>query len=581
MTHRTHRISHPTRIEPSAASPPRSDHPHPVELTREVLVERALQRREPWDLIVIGGGATGLGTALDAASRGYSAMLLEASDFAKGTSSRSTKLAHGGVRYLQQGDIRLVREALHERGIMRRNAPHLVHDQAFVIPAHSLFEKWFYGIGLKIYDLLSGRLSYGRSRVLGRDDVRRRLPTVDPSRLNGGVLYHDGQFDDARLAVDMALAVVREGGVPLNHMPVRGILHERGRVVGVKAEDLETGLTHEIRARAVVNATGVFADQVMSMDRAEHRTTIRPSQGTHIVLDREFLPGDDALMIPKTPDGRVLFAVPWHGKVLVGTTDELVEEPEFEPRPMEREVDFILETAASVLTRTPTRGDIRSVFSGLRPLAAPRDPSEPTKEISRSHKIVVASSGLITMTGGKWTTYRKMAQDLVDEAVRVADLAPRACVTEWLPIQSETTPDPSPVAELLRVYGSWLPDIEALERAHPHLSRLLHPDYPYRAVHVVWAVRQELARTLEDVLARRLRLLFLDARAALQVAPDVAALMASELHSGEEWAILQVERFEKLAKGYLPSDPAPSRPSNRQLSNGQALEVSTAPRTLP
>ena len=539
----------------SASDPPPVPSPllHP---DREDLIDRVLHRAEPWDMLVIGGGATGLGTALDAASRGYTVLLLEASDFAKGTSSRSTKLVHGGVRYLQQGDVRLVREALHERGLLRRNAPHLVHDMGFIIPAYSWVEKWFYGIGLKVYDLLSGRYSYGRSRILGVEEVRRRLPTVRRQGLKGGVLYHDGQFDDARLAVDLALAVAREGGAPINHMPVRGLLHEGDCVAGVLAEDLETGRRHEIRAKVVINATGVFADRVMSMDRPDHRTMIRPSQGAHIVLDRDFLPDGDALMIPKTRDGRVLFAVPWHGRVIVGTTDNLVDEPLDEPAAMEREIDFILETAASCLTRKPTRADIRSVFAGLRPLAAPRDPSESTKEISRSHKIVVSPSGLVTMTGGKWTTYRRMAQDLVDKAARVAGLDKRPCVTERLAIQDGPfAPGPSgaPVPELLRIYGARLSDLQALEASDPELSRPLHPKFPFRAVHVVWAVRHEMARTVEDVLARRLRLLFLDAQAALDTAPLVARIMARELNRADDWRILQEKAFRDTARTYLPA----------------------------
>ena len=526
---------------------------------------RALDRDEPWDILIIGGGATGLGCAVDAAARGYATLLLEQADFGKGTSSRSTKLVHGGVRYLQQGNVALVMEALRERGILRRNAPHLVRDLPFVVPNYDWWEMPFYGIGLKVYDVLAGRYGFGGSKVLSRQETVAAIPTIETEGLRGGVRYHDGQFDDARLAVNLAQTAAERGAVLLNGFRVRGLIHEGGGVggivAGVEAEDAETGRQHSIRAKAVVNATGPFTDAVRRMDDPGVRPMIRPSQGVHVVLPREFLPADHAIMVPRTSDGRVLFAIPWHNRVVVGTTDTPIEETPLEPRAFDHEIDFILSTARAYLERDPAESDVLSVFVGIRPLVAAVDPSEPgrgpagsggggdqgagkTSAISRDHTLHIAASGLITIAGGKWTTYRKMAQDVVDQAAELADLPEVDCPTKSLMIHgaAEHAGEDDP----LWFYGSDAPAVRAMEGA-PGLGERLHPRLELTAGQVVWACRREMARTVDDVLARRTRSLLLDARAALEAAPRVAELMAKELGRGAAWAEGQVADFAAIA----------------------------------
>lgn len=519
-------------------------------MNRTQLIQQIKVKEQVWDIIVIGGGATGLGVALDAVTRGYKTLLLEQVDFAKGTSSRSTKLVHGGVRYLAQGDIALVREALYERGLLLKNAPHLVKNQSFIIPNYEWWGGAFYTIGLKIYDLMAGKLSLGRSVHISKKEVEERIPAIRQEGLRGGVLYHDGQFDDARLAVNIAQTCVEKGGVVLNYCAVKNLRKDtNGRINGVVMEDRETGDVYELSARVVVNATGIFVDGILQMDKPGSGNMVRPSQGVHLVLDASFLRGEDAIMIPKTEDGRVLFAVPWHNKVVVGTTDTPLDEHSLEPRALEEEIEFILRTAARYLTKAPVRKDVLSVFAGLRPLAATQSSSGKTKEISRSHKLLVSASGLVTITGGKWTTFRRMGQDTVDKAAETGGLPKIACVTQHLPIhgyqQAVNRNDH------LYVYGSDQPAIHALVADNPVLGRRLHPAHEFIAAEVLWAARYEMARTVEDVLARRVRALFLDARAAIDMAPEVAAIMAGELRQDEAWQKSQVDSFTRLANGYL------------------------------
>ncbi|MCB0293698.1 MAG: glycerol-3-phosphate dehydrogenase/oxidase, partial [Calditrichaeota bacterium] len=386
-----------------------------------------------WDIIIIGGGATGLGAAVEAASRGYDTLLLEQHDFAKGTSSRSTKLVHGGVRYLQQGNISLVIEALHERGLLIQNAPHLVSNQAFIVPNYEWWDGPFYGVGLKVYDLLAGKLGLGPSKILSREETLRRIPTLEPEGLRGGVIYYDGQFDDSRLAINLAQTLVDNHGTPLNYMQVTGLLKSGSVINGVSARDMESGKVYKINGRVVINATGVFTDEIICMDDPAAPRMISPSQGVHIVLDQEFLPGESAVMVPQTDDGRVLFAVPWHNKVVVGTTDTPVENATLEPRAQEEEIHFILKHAAKYLTKDPRREDVQCVFAGLRPLVN-LEGMKDSASVSREHHILVSASGLVTITGGKWTTYRKMGEEVIDQAALVAGLNEKASVTKNLRI---------------------------------------------------------------------------------------------------------------------------------------------------
>jgi glycerol-3-phosphate dehydrogenase len=507
----------------------------------------ALTAEERWDLIVIGGGATGLGVAIDGAARGYRTLLLEQGDFAHGTSSRSTKLVHGGVRYLQQGNIALVIDALKERGLLRANAPHLVRNLSFVVPNYEWWEGPFYGIGLKMYDLLAGKQGFGASRILSRERTLQLLPTLEREGLSGGVIYYDGQFDDARLAVAMARTAADQGAVLLNYARVTGLVHASGEVAGVVARDLESGTDYRLAGRAVINATGPWADDVRRMDDPSAARIMRPSQGVHLVLPRSFLPGESAIMVPRTDDGRVLFAIPWQERVVVGTTDTGVDEAPLEPVPFEDEVEFLLEHAGRYLERDPARDDVLSVFAGIRPLVGGE--GDDTASLSRDHTLLIAESGLVTITGGKWTTYRKMAEDTVDQAATLAGLEDRPCPTRELRIHGHHTE--AGRFGGLAPYGADAPAIRELLH-EPGLDAPLHPALPVRAGEVVWAAREEMARTVEDILARRTRALILDARAAIEAAPRTADLLAEELGHDAAWREAQVDAFSALAQGYLP-----------------------------
>jgi glycerol-3-phosphate dehydrogenase len=518
-------------------------------MTRKELLQQLKDPSHIWELIVIGGGATGLGTAVEAASRGYRVLLLEQSDFAKATSSRSTKLIHGGVRYLRQGNLSLVLEALHERGHLLKNAPHLVRNLSFVVPLYDWWEGPFYGIGLKFYDMMAGRLGLGPSRLLSREETLERLPTMEPKGLRGGVIYHDGQFDDSRLALSLARTLEDLGGIPINYMQVTGLVKSGGLTAGVKVHDLEEERDYILNARGVINATGVFSDEVRQLDDSDAGPVMAPSQGAHLVLDRSFLPGDNAIMIPQTSDGRVLFAVPWHGRIVLGTTDTPVNSVSLEPRPLQEEIDFILSQAARYLVRPPTRADVLSAFAGLRPLVRSDDGAD-TAALSREHLVLISGSGLVTITGGKWTIYRKMGEDTVDQAAAVAGLEDRPSATTTLRLHGWQ--ENGEVSYPWDVYGTDAALVRRLGEGTAGWDLLLHPDLPYYACQVIWAVRMEWARTVEDVLARRTRALLLDARASMEIAPRVAELMAGELGRDLAWQQAQVTQYRELAKGYLP-----------------------------
>lgn len=510
-------------------------------------LQQAKQQKE-WDVVVIGGGATGLGVAVDAASRGFSTLLVERADFSKGTSSKSTKLVHGGVRYLAQGDVALVREALRERGRLAKNAPHLFKSQPFIIPGDTWWSAFYYTLGLSVYDRLAGKLGIGRTRYLSKAEANQQLKGVKTEKLNNGVCYYDGQFDDSRLAINLAQTAVEQGATVLNYCEVVGLdKNAQGKIAGVQLRDNVSGEQFSVNAKCVVNATGVFTNEINAMDEPNSSDTVVPSQGIHIVLDRKFLPTDAALMVPKTSDGRVLFAVPWHDKLVVGTTDTLVKVAEYEPKPLEQEVDFILKTAKDYLIEAPTRADIRSVYVGLRPLAAPKSGGKSTKEVSRSHKVEVRASGLVDVIGGKWTTYRQMAEDTLDAAIQANILPNKPCVTVDLKIHGH---HPADMSNHLGYYGADRQHIEALAKADPKAAEKIHPEFPFLFAEVKWIVHNEMAENLEDVLARRIRWLFLDARVASEVAPRVAEYMANELGKDTAWVESQVSQFQTLAKQY-------------------------------
>lgn len=513
------------------------------------MLSQAKQQRQ-WDLCIIGGGATGLGIAIDAANRGYTTILLEAWDFAKGTSSRSTKLVHGGVRYLQQGNIKLVMEALRERGLLRQNAPHLVKNQSFVLPNYKWWESPFYGIGLKIYDWMAGKLGLGSSVYLSREETLLRLPTLDPEELRGSVVFHDGQFDDARLAINLAQTAADQGACLLNYCRVIAFGKSGDKLQSIQAQDQLNGDTFTINARCFINATGIFTDTLRQLDHPDAEAVLSLSQGTHLVVDKSFLQSDTAILIPETSDGRVLFAVPWHQKVIIGTTDVPVTAADIEPKPTEEEISFILGNIGKYLARHPQRSDILSVFSGLRPLV--RGNAASTAALSRDHFIEVAASGLISITGGKWTTYRKMAEDVLHMAINHQLLPDAACQTQTLPIHGA-----KPVSDYNSpgyYYGTDLEKIRALEKENPAWALPLHPDLPYSQSMIVWAAREEMCMTVDDALSRRTRAILLNARAAVAAAPLAAALIGNEYGYPKTWETEQVASFGELAKQYQVAD---------------------------
>ncbi|MBK9389628.1 MAG: glycerol-3-phosphate dehydrogenase/oxidase [Bacteroidetes bacterium] len=502
-----------------------------------------------WDLIVIGGGATGLGIALDGVTRGYKTLLLEQADFASGTSSRSTKLVHGGVRYLAKGDLWLVMEALHERGLMLKNAPHLTSDQEFVIPLYSIFDVLMYYAGLKFYDILSGRLSLGKSYYISRKKTLERLPNLKGEGLKGGIVYHDGQFDDSRMAVSLAEECVKRGATVLNYFRVTSLLkNEGGKISGVKAKEIISGEEFSFTAKVVINATGVFADSVSKMDEPSAPASIRPSQGIHLVLDKSFLMSNSAIMIPKTEDGRVLFAIPWYDEVVVGTTDTPLDEISMEPKALDQEIDFVLRTADAYLKRSPKREDVLSIYAGLRPLAANHSNPGATKEVSRRHKITLSGSGLLSVIGGKWTTYRRMAEETIDRAIKAGFLEKRKCQTHRLPLSDNTI---SKIGGRFKIYGSGYTAIEQDIKKDPSSGLPVHKDLPYTRAEISWICRNEMPVNLDDVLSRRTRALLLNARASAEMAPEVAGIMADIMGFDKNWQRDQIRSYNELIVKYI------------------------------
>ena len=533
-------------------------------MRREHLLDRIRGEEGPWDVVIIGGGATGLGAATDAAARGYRTVLLEQSDFAAGTSSRSTKLVHGGVRYLRQGNVALVREALRERSRLRDNAPHLVRNLTFILPAYAWWERPWFGLGLKTYDFLAGRCSFGKSRILTRAETLSAVPGVRPGGLRGGISYQDGQFDDARLALALARTAVSHGAVAVNYVRVDALLKSNGRTNGVVARDLESGEELHVRGRAVINAAGVFVDSVRRLDEPDCQSLVRPSQGIHLVVDRAFFPSRNALLIPRTEDERVLFALPWRSRVLIGTTDTPTEEPAAEPIPRADEIGYLIDHAALYLERKLKPEDILGAFAGLRPLVNEAGARE-TASISREHVVSISKSGLITVAGGKWTTYRQIAEDAIDKAIAIGGLGVRSCVTAglrlhgWQKRQGHSGP--------LSVYGADLPSVESVLREVEKGREWLHPDLPYCRGEVHWAARQEMARTVSDVLVRRMPALYLNRNAALSAAPDVASILAQELGRDAAWKAQQVETMRQQVGACLPAPYGKPIPAS---SGGQA-----------
>jgi glycerol-3-phosphate dehydrogenase len=484
---------------------------------------------ETFDVLVVGGGATGLGVAVDAATRGLRTAIVEALDWASCTSSRSTKLVHGGVRYLEQMDFGLVREALHERGLLHVNAPHLVHPLPFIVPSFKWWEGPFYGVGLKLYDALAGKLNLKPSRFMDRDEVIARIPNVHLEGLRGGIEYHDGQFDDARMAVSLLRTAVAHGAVAVRSMRVTALLKEQGRIAGAEVRCAVSGRALRVRSRVVVNCTGIFADSIRSMESPAAAPMIEPAQGVHVVLDRSFQPSDTAIMVPHTDDGRVLFVIPWHGHTLIGTTDIPRPAAEEDPQPTEEEIGFILHNAGRYLQRTPARGDVLAAFAGMRPLVHEGGTDgTASKKVSREHVVQVGEAGLVSVMGGKWTTYRRMAEDGVDRAVAVGGLHAGPCVTETLRVHGAIDrADPAwPAEEWLQAYGSEAAELRVLMSREPDLAQPLHQALPYTAAALWWGLRHEQALSTEDLLFRRVRAGLLHAGATRDIASALEPAIA-------------------------------------------------------
>ncbi len=509
-----------------------------------------LQQDIEWDIIIIGGGATGLGTAVDAACRGYKTLLVERFDFAKGTSSRATKLVHGGVRYLAQGNIKLVRDALKERGLLLKNAPHVSSKMQFVIPNYSWWAKIYYGVGLKMYDALSGKLGLGNTNIVSAKKAIEYLPEIETKKLYGAVIYTDGQFDDARLAINLAQTAVENGAAVLNYMAVTGLLKDDKKITGVVCKDTFSEKIYPLKAKVVINATGVFVDDVMNMDKNDEENIVAPSQGIHIVIEKKHFGGSSALMVPKTSDGRVLFAVPWHNYIIVGTTDTAVSNIDIEPLPLQEEVNFILQNLNQYLLADIKTTDVTSVFVGLRPLVK-RKGAKNTSLLSRDHTIIISDSKLITITGGKWTTYRKMAEEVINNSVLVGNLPKQKSTSTNLHIHGYTNEVIG--EEYLKVYGSDAAEVKKLYLENSLWQEKIHSKFEYTKAQVIWAVRYEMAQTVEDMLARRIRILFLDATAAMEASTVVAKIMATEMNKSEDWINEEIKSFNTLAKQYLLS----------------------------
>lgn len=524
-------------------------------MKRKEAIDRITNRQHPWDIVVIGGGATGVATALDAATRGLDVLLVEQSDFGKGTSSRSTKLVHGGVRYLEQGNLTLVRDALRERTTLRQLAPMLVHDLPFFIPCKNAWQRFYFWIGLKLYDLLAGSSGFGKSHSATASMATGLMPTLRPQMHRGGVVYHDGQFDDCRLLIHMARTAASHGACLVNYMTATGLQKDsRGVIQGVELQDRESGANLTVQTRCVINAGGPFSDAVMRLDDASAEPRLAASQGVHIVLPRSFFPGETALIVPRTSDGRVLFMIPWHDRVVIGTTDTPIGHAVLEPTAQQQEIDFLLNTSAEYLTRAPSIQDVTSIFTGVRPLVK-NDRSSRTASLSRDHSISVSDSGLVTIRGGKWTTVRKMAEDCVDRSIASAGLQAGSCRTQSISLHTiASTHQPSAAASSSKAGVFNSPDaveIANMVAQNPLWNRPITGLPAMRVIDVVWPVRYEMARTVEDVLARRTRWLFLDAAAAIRAAGDVAAILASELDRDESWQRQQVAAFTSVAQHYL------------------------------
>jgi glycerol-3-phosphate dehydrogenase len=499
-----------------------------------------------FDVVIIGGGAVGLGAGLDASSRELKTLVIEKYDFAKGTSSRSTKLLHGGVRYLAQLHFNLVKDSLREKERLYNNAPHLTKDCEFIIPCYKYFDMLFYRAGLFLYDVLAGFPKGHTSGFLSKAALIKKYPNIKQQGLVGGIVYHDGIFDDARLALSLSRSIIALKSFAINYCEAIDFIKENGKIVGVVVKDRLSGEEFTVSSSCVLNATGIFSDEIRNIDQPNSPAIVQQAQGVHIVVDKKHFNSAESLLIPKTDDGRVLFTVPWHGEVLVGTTDTKVEESKIEPVAFKEEINFIIGNINKYLEKPITEKDILSIYAGIRPLI--KQDSSNTSAISREEKMVLSQSNLVSVIGGKWTSYRRMSEKVVD--FLIANKLVKAGKSNTANLQLHGFLKREYVEILddhIRQYGSDLKILKTLEGN----EEKIHPKMPFTKAQVLYALRYEQAQTVDDVLARRTRALFLNAKYAKEAAQTVAEIMAKELGKNQAWIKEQVAYFEDVAKNYI------------------------------
>ena len=525
-----------------------------------------------FDLCVIGGGATGAGCALDARLRGLKTTLLDGGDFASAASSASTKLVHGGVRYLEQAvkkldlaEYRMVQAALGERIRMLKNAPHLAHAAEFLVPVFSWTQALYYKAGMTMYDWIAGKNNLFPSRFLSREETLRRMPSLRKEGLHGAVSYSDGQFDDSRYDLGLVQTFVEAGGEALNYARVTGFAKDAGgKLTGATARDQLSGREFTIQARAFVNATGPASDSVRQLASPDAHRRLRPSKGVHILFPLDEFQSKDALLVPKTEDGRVIFAVPWQGRLLVGTTDDEAT-PETKMIVLREEAEYLLRQLNPYLAKPLRLEQIVSGISGLRPLVAARE-GHGTKELIRDHEVEIdARSGLISILGGKWTTHRLMAEDTINAVqgalgetitaslTKEKVLAGAAGFTEeyWRILAKEYGIAEAAAQHLAQKFGTRATEVLALARADTSLAAALVPGLPHIRAEVAYAIRNEMAQTIEDILARRLGLQLFDWRASILAAPVVADLLAQELAWPREERDRAIAGYTSKISGFL------------------------------
>ncbi len=507
-----------------------------VKMNRQTSLDK-ISTVDTWDIIIIGGGATGMGIALDATTRGLKTLLVEKGDLANGTSSRSTKLVHGGVRYLKQFHFKLVFEAIKERKIILKNAPHLSSALPFIIPIYSYFNMLYYGIGLFLYEMLAGwESNIGRTTLLSRKSTINNLPFIKTKNLKGGILYYDAQFNDSQLCIDIAATATNNDATIINYFECADFIKSNEKVIGIQGVDRLSQKKYTIKGKNIINATGVFSDTILQMDDPQKSSIIKPSKGVHLVFND---PGKTltkyALMSPIKQDDRVIFVIPWMGKLLVGTTDTPIEKITTEPAASMEDVAYLLNLYNSLSENKIDKNSVVSMFAGLRPLIKLSD-EDATALISREHSILTSASGIITIAGGKWTTYRKMAEDVMELVIANQKLPNSKCKTEYISVDISAVKNKT---------------IESYILSDKSLAEKIHPAFSFTKAQVVYAIQHEMAMTIEDVLARRIRLLFLDAKAAIEAAKEVAKIFVNYANKEDEQMKEQMVAFEKIANKYL------------------------------